>query len=220
MFFFCTTYRLCYNQHIVEKETIGFIAGLVGLAAYIPCILGTFRASVRPQRAAWAIWLFEYIALFAAQASSGAGAALWLPGLQLVGIAAIFGLSFRYGIGSWDRRDRLALLAVISALAVWYLAANAALAILILVAIEAVGIALTLAKTYHHGGESVSMWSLFAIAGLIGVFAVSGQAVLYVYPVALSFMSMAVISVMLLRRIRLSRPMAVEQLAPSSTIEK
>lgn len=183
------------------NELFGIIAGAVGISGYIPYVRDILRKTTKPDRIAWLIWTFEYTALFFAQLSAGAHHSLWIVGLQLVGVIVIFCLSLRYGLGAFSRQSTALLVSVFGALLIWYFTQNATLAILILIAVEASGVVLTMIKVYKKpGSETLSFWVLIAITGVLGIPAVGFDAapILYVYPVSLLFMSGGVVGASLL----------------------
>lgn len=178
------------------NEFFGIASGIVGVIGYAPYIKDIWKGSTKPDRIAWLIWTLEYTALFFAQASAGASSSLWLVGLQLVGVIAIFSLSLRFGVGSFTRYTSVLMLTILGALIVWYTTDNPSLAIVILLAVEGSGVVLTAIKTYKKpGSETLSLWYLIALAGVLGIPAVgfSASAILYLYPVSLVIMSVSVI---------------------------
>lgn len=178
------------------SEFFGVAAGIVGILGYIPYIRDILKGTTKPDRIAWLIWTFEYTALFFAQAFEGASYSLWLIGLQLLGVIVVFSLSLRSGFGSFNRQAQLLLASVFLALLAWWATKSGALAIIILLTIEALGVALTVRKTYRHpGSETLTMWACIGIGGMVGILAVGASAapILYAYPVALIFMSTSVI---------------------------
>lgn len=175
---------------------LGLLAGIIGVIGYAPYIRDILRGSTKPDRASWLIWTLEYAALFGAQLGVGAAESLWLVGLQLLGVVTICTLSYRYGVGGFDKKNTLVLVSVCVVLGIWYLTRSADLTIILLIAVEAVGVALTMRKVYKQpGSETLVMWALIAVAGVIGIAAVgaSAAAILYVYPVALIAMGLGVI---------------------------
>jgi hypothetical protein len=175
---------------------LGLLAGVIGVVGYAPYIRDILKGSTRPDRASWLIWTLEYAALFCAQLGVGAAESLWLVGLQLLGVVTICALSYRYGVGGFDRKNTIVLLSVCIVLVIWYLTRSADLTIILLIAVEAVGVALTMRKVYKQpGSETLVMWALIAVAGVIGIAAVGGSApaILYMYPVALITMGLGVI---------------------------
>lgn len=175
---------------------LGIIAGVIGVIGYVPYILDIFRGTTKPDRASWLIWLLEYAALFSAQLSVGALESLWLIGLQLLAVVVISALSYRYGAGGFNKKNSPILLSVCAVLIVWYFIRSADLTIVLLIAVEATGVAVTIRKVYRQpGSETLIMWALIAIAGVIGVIATGRDAalILYAYPIALIVMGLSVI---------------------------
>lgn len=175
---------------------LGLLAGVIGIVGYIPYIRDILKGSTKPDRASWVIWTLEYAALFGAQLSVGAVESLWIIGLQLLGVVVICALSYRHGVGGFDKKNTVILLSVCAVLLLWYFTRSADLTIILLIAVEAVGVALTMRKVYlQPGSETLTMWVLIATAGVIGIAAVGGgaNAILYVYPAALIVMGLGVI---------------------------
>lgn len=177
-------------------DVIGLIAGVVGLAGYAPYVRDIVAGKTQPERTSWLIWTLEYAVLCAAQLAKGAGPALWLAGLQFVGVIVVYALSFKYGTGRMDRRNAVLLVCVCLALSAWLFSSDATLTIWILIAVEAVAGLLTAIKVYRDpASETLTMWVLLAVAGGLGVFAIApGNAgILYLYPVFLVGMGASIV---------------------------
>ncbi len=177
-------------------EFFGIAAGIVGIVGYVPYIRDTLKGVTQPDRISWLIWGLEYTALFFAQISIGATHSLWLIGLQLLGVLAVCLLSINRGVGGFDKHKIVLIMSVCTALLVWFFTKNAEITIYILLAVEASGIVLTSIKVYRQpGSETLSMWMLVGVAGLLGILAVGNTAsgMLYVYPISLVLMSTTVI---------------------------
>lgn len=175
---------------------LGVIAGVIGAIGYIPYIRDILKGTTKPDRVSWFIWLLEYAALFCAQLSVGTAGSLWLIGLQLLAVIVINLLSYHYGTGGFTKKNSLVLVSVCAILAAWYFIRSADLTIVLLITVETAGVALTMRKVYRQpGSETLIMWALIALAGMIGVIAVGKGAtlILYAYPVALIVMGLGVI---------------------------
>lgn len=171
------------------------------------------KRSTRPDRIAWLIWTFEYTALFFAQVTTGASHSLWLIGLQLLGVIIVFLLSLRSGFRQFNRQAQFLLVGVLCTLLAWWITKSGALAILMLLTIEALGVAPTVRKTFiHPGSETLTMWICIGIGGLLGIVAVGANAalILYACPVALIFMSASVIAASLLGTHRARKLSSIE----------
>lgn len=176
---------------------LGIIAGIIGIIGYIPYVRDILKGSTRPDRASWFIWLLEYTALFIAQVKAGGEGTLWIIGSQLFGVICICALSSKYGVGGFDRHSRILLFIVCIVLAIWYFSNSAGTAILLLLAVEISGVLLTVRKVYRQpGSETLIMWILMAVAGILGVAAVgmSEAFILYIYPAALIVMGLGVVA--------------------------
>jgi hypothetical protein len=176
---------------------LGLLAGIVGIAGYVPYIRDILRGTTKPERASWFIWLLEYTALFGAQLSVGAEDSLWLIGLQLLGVMIICVLAYHYGVGGFDKQSIFILMGVCATLVLWYFIRSASLTILLLITVEATGVILTACKVYKQpGSETLVLWALVAVAGVLGIAAVGigATGILYVYPVALVLMGLSVIA--------------------------
>lgn len=188
-------------------ELFGIVSGLIGVVGYAPYVRDILSRSTQPDRVSWFIWTLEYAALLLALLAKGASSSLWLSGLQLVGVAIVFALSFKFGVGKIDRPKILLLIGICLTLVMWSFTNNAALAILLLLAIEGSGVVLTVMKVYRQpSSETPITWLLISVAGLFGVVATQpGQAsILYVYPIFLVFVGIAVIGASRLGRKRLA----------------
>ncbi|HTJ73335.1 MAG TPA: hypothetical protein VL481_01960 [Verrucomicrobiae bacterium] len=188
---------------------LGVIAGVVGAIGYAPYIRDILKGTTKPDRASWLIWLLEYAALFCAQLSVGTAGSLWLIGLQLLAVIAINILSYRYGTGGFTKENSLVLLSVCAVLTAWYFIRSADLTIILLIAVEASGVILTMRKVYKQpGSETLIMWALIALAGMIGVIAIGKNAslILYAYPVALIVMGLGVMGASWLGSKRTNNP--------------
>lgn len=177
-------------------EIVGLFAGVLGLAAYVPYIRDIVRGETRPDRASWLIWSLEYAALFVAQLAKGATPALWLIGLQFIGVLIVFLLALPRGVGGVERRNVVTVLAVCAVLPAWYLSRNASVAIILLILIELAAVVLTMAKVYRApDSETRGTWAMIGLAGLISIAAVGdGAAILYIYPVSLALMCFGVVA--------------------------
>lgn len=80
-------------------EYFGYVSGSLILLSFVPYLVSIFRHHTKPERASWLIWALLGSISFWTQLAKGAGASLWLPGVQTIGDLFIFVLSIKYGIG-------------------------------------------------------------------------------------------------------------------------
>lgn len=175
----------------------GLLAGLTGLAAYIPYLRDAWRRVSAPDPAAWLIWTAEYGVLLATQAAQHPPrAALWLAALQLAGTLAVFAVlavrgGWRFGAGRWAMLGCAA-----AAMALWRFTHAPGLAMCLTLAVEGAGMFLVMVNAYRHpGSETLVTWRAFVAAGLLDLPALGNHAprLLYAYPVSFIAMGIAVL---------------------------
>jgi hypothetical protein len=183
------------------SRVAGILAGVIGVAGYVPYIADTLGGTTKPDRISWLIWTLEYTIFFAAQAVRGATTSLWLPGLQALGALAVLALAVRHGTGALTAGKAALLGGVCLASALWYVTTDPDVALLLALAIEGAGMALTMVKTYRAPDtETLALWVLCAVAGLVD-FAALGDGtptVLFAYPTFFTLMGSGVVAANLL----------------------
>jgi hypothetical protein len=177
-------------------EILGIIGGLFGLVSCVPYIRDIFLLKVKPQRATFLIWSLLGAIAFFSQLAKGATNSLWLPGLETFGVIAIFILSIKYGLGGFNKRDYMALLIAAIGLIIWYFTKEAAVALYLIILVDAVGSYLTVHKAYVlPESETHFAWILSAIGGVFAVISVgSFNIILLSYPIYLVFANLAVVT--------------------------
>jgi len=165
-------------------QFIGILAGLVALISYIPYSKDILARKVKPERASWLIWCVLAGIAFFSQLSKGATHSLWFTGLDSIGAFVILVLAVSYGLGGIKRRDTLALIGAGIGLIIWYFTKNAVYALLITMAIDAIGAGLTVWKTFEHPDtETYPMWLIVCLASLLAIWSVGKfNATLMIYP--------------------------------------
>ncbi len=176
-------------------QILGIFGGLLALLSFIPYIRGILLGRVKPQRTTFLIWtLLGLIAIFS-QLAKGATNSLWLPSLETFGGIVILLLSIKHGVGGFNKRDYVAVFIVTLGLIAWYLTKEAAIALYIVIFIDAVGLYLTLHKTYlAPESETAFAWTMSSVGGLFTALAVgSFNIILLSYPVYIIFSNAAVV---------------------------
>lgn len=176
----------------------GLLAGVTGLAGYVPYLRDAWLRRSDPDPAAWLIWTVEYGVLLAAQAAQHPPwGALCLAGLQLAGTLAVLGVlaargGWRFGPGRW------ALLGCAAAvMSVWWFTDAPGTAMCLALAVEGAGMILVISGVYRNpGSETLLTWQTFTLAGLLDLPALDtgAQPLLYVYPVFFVVMGAGVLA--------------------------
>lgn len=165
-------------------QILGLLSGTLSAICYVPYIADILKGKTKPERASWLIWgVLGYIAFFS-QLAKGATDSLWLTGIQSVGISIIFLLSLKYGVGGLTGKDIFALIAAAAGLALWFLTKEAAVALFIIIGIDAIGGFLTILKAYRYpSSETLVTWVLAGLSGILATFAVGNlNWILLTYP--------------------------------------
>ncbi len=173
-------------RHLLSPAVWGLLAGLTGLAGYIPYLRDAWRRTSDPDPAAWLIWTVEYSVLLAVQAAQHPPwAALCLAALQLAGTAAVLGVlavrgGWQFGPGRW-----VLLGGTVAVMGAWPFAHAPGLAMCLVLGVEGTAMVLVMVSAYRHPrSETPLTWQAFILAGLLDLPALGGHAprLLYVYP--------------------------------------
>jgi len=165
----------------------GVLAGLTGLAGYLPYLRDAWRRASDPDPAAWLIWTVQYGILLASQvAQHPPWSALVLAGLQLAGTVLVFGVlaargGWRFGASRWA-----VLVGAVIVMFVWWFTRAPTPAMCLALAVEGAGMVLVMLNAYRHpGSETILTWWIFIAAGLFDLPALWEHTprMLYAYPV-------------------------------------
>ena len=180
----------------------GIIAGILSALCYPPYIFGILKGTVKPSRASWLIWSVLTAMGFFTQLAVGATHSLWLPGVQGLGVIIVFLLSIRYGSGGLSKGDLYTLIAAGIILLLWYFTEDAITAVYLTVLVDALGVWLTVAKSYKDPeSETLITWVLSGTAGIFALFAVTGWSLpVLAYPIYIMLGNYAVVAALLLGR--------------------
>jgi hypothetical protein len=173
-------------SHLLSPAMWGLLAGLTGLAGYVPYLRDAWRRTSDPDPAAWMIWTVEYSVLLVAQAAQHPPwPALCLAALQLAGTATVLAVlaargGWRFGTARW-----VLLGGAVGVMAFWPFAHAPGTAMCLVLAVEGAAMVLVMAGAYRHpGAETPMTWQAFILAGLLDLPALGSHAprLLYVYP--------------------------------------
>ncbi len=181
-------------------QLFGYAAGVLSVICLAPYLRDMFRGTTKPQRATWLIWTVLGSIAFFSQLAKGATDSLWMTGVQTVVVTLVFFLSIKYGVGGLARRDVIALMVAVLGLVLWYLTKEAAIALFIVIFIDAVALSLTVIKAYKDPStETTSALFLAAISGVFAILAVgSWNWILLAYPLYIVLGNAVVLSAMTL----------------------
>lgn len=153
----------------------GFLASALGIIGAAPYIYNTYRKKTKPHRFAWLIFLTLSVLLFASQLALGARSSLIFVGWTVVNNLIIFGLSLRKNAGYGDISivNIISLALAVTSIVLWRVTDSPLIALVCLLIADGIGAMLIVVKTYKHPHtETIFMWSLGILAGILGMFAV------------------------------------------------
>jgi hypothetical protein len=168
-----------------------------------------FRRTTKPERASWFIWTVLSGIALGSQIAEGAHWSIIMTLANTLGVTVIFFLSLKFGYGGLHRRDVISLVFAALGLMLWLFTRRPVIALLIVVAVDAIGAWLTIYKAYKNPkSETESTWILDSISNLLGLLAVGSlQFSLLLYPAYLLVANTSVVAAMRLgRRKESARP--------------
>ncbi len=154
-------------------QIAGYLSGIAILLSFGPYLKDIFLHKTKPQRVSWLIWAILGLISFFSQFAEGASYSLVMTGAQAIGDLFIFILAIKYGFGGLMKKDFISLIGAGISLFLWYLTREAAVALFLVILIDAIGVGLTAIKSYQNPAtETVSSWVLTFIGGLLACIAV------------------------------------------------
>lgn len=152
---------------------LGIASGIINMLGLVPYLRDILRKKTKPERASWWVWLLLGVVALGGQLAAGARWSLALTITSVVAMAVIAVLSIPYGYGTFHKRDLYSIVFAVVGVIVSLLLHNPAIAIFMVIAIDAVGMWLTIKKTWAAPyTETLSAWVLATIAAVLTVGAV------------------------------------------------
>ena len=161
------------------------VVGILYIASYVTYIRDIIPGKTKPERASWLIWLVLGTIALTSQYALGARVSLALVLTQTLGVTIIFILSLWRGVGLPGHKDVVAIIFACLGLVLWVYTDQPILALLIVIAIDAIGVYLTAIKAYKYpSSETVSAWALACLAGVVTVLTIGDFSIgVLLYPI-------------------------------------
>lgn len=155
------------------QEIAGYLTGIILIVGFIPYLVDIFRHKTKPERASWLIWGVLGTIAFFSQLASGASWSLVLTGVDTIIVLWILGLSIKDGVGGFTKLDITSLILAGIGIIAWYFTHQPLAALLLVIFVDAIGVTLTIIKTYREPDtETMFAWLMASLAGLLSVVAV------------------------------------------------
>lgn len=185
------------------KETLGIIAGVIALLAYIVYIISILRGQSKPNRATWWIWAFMGLVLALSYKFSGASNTVWVPYMEFLGPLSIALLSIKYGEGGiTSKTDIFCLLGAVTSVILWIVFNSPVIALVTNLAIDSFAIIPTIKKSYlRPEGEDFWAWFGTGFADTLNMFAVERFTfAILLYPIYMLVSDLIIIFILFLKK--------------------
>lgn len=193
---------------LLDKQLLGALSITLAIVASWPYIHSTLRGITQPHLCSWMTWAIVTTVVFFAQLQSKGGIGAWPTGVSalLTGLVALLAWRKR-GDVTVSRMDWAFLLAALSSLPLWYLAADPLWAVVVLTTVDLLGFGPTLRKVYHQPySEPALFYTLLALRNLTATLALEQHSLTTVlFPAVLGVTCLIILGLLLWRRSRLDQ---------------
>ena len=177
----------------------GELAAVLAFLSFIPYVRSILKGDTKPERATFGIWsVLSFVTLFSYFAS-GARDTIWITLVYTVCQTFVFYLSFKYGMGGWNKFDFVCITGAAFGIFFWILTKNPEIALYISIVIEILGFLPTIKKSYlYPETENTIAWSIAGIAAISNLFAITSlRPEIFLYPIYL-FLGDGIVALLLL----------------------
>ena len=151
---------------------LGIIAGCISFFAFVPYIVSIVKGKTIPNRATWLIWSWVGILLLFSYKASGATDTLWVAISYTIAPIIISFLSFKYGVGGWNKFDLFCISGSVISTLLWFITGSPTLALILFLIIDFFGSLPTIKKSYFYPEQENKLaWLLMVIANFLNIFA-------------------------------------------------
>jgi hypothetical protein len=181
---------------------LGLLAGAIGIGDTIPYVRDILRGVTRPHRGTWLIWGVLAVVVCLSQYADGASWSLIMAAVQAVLTTLVFVLSIRRGTGGLSTAETLMIAVAGAGVVGWVLADEPLVATACVVAVDLIGAAMMIPKTYRDPeSETLVTFAFASLGGALAAGAVGAlDASLLLYPAYYCLINGAIALLILRRR--------------------
>ncbi len=167
------------------KEFLSIVAIVLVFVGYAPYIRDSLKNKTKPHVFSWFIWTLVTAIVFSLQFQAGAGPGAWITLAITIISFSVFLLGFKSGSRNIALTDVLFLILSLLALALWVLAKQPAISIVLLSTTEMLGFFPTVRKTWNHPyTETLSFYLITTFRHALSILALAEyNIVTWLYPV-------------------------------------
>ncbi len=176
------------------KAALALISALMLIVAAPPYIVDTLHQKTRPERATWLVFSVLNLIAFISLLLLDASWSLLFSGVDTVASLLILGLSIKYGVGGYGKRDISALIIAAIGVVCAVTTKQAVVSLAGVIVADLTGVALTAVKAYRQpSSETAVSWLLSGTAALCSALAVGRLSFrLLAYPLFYAISSYAI----------------------------
>jgi hypothetical protein len=154
------------NIFLILSTIIGLLTPIIGIRSIL-------KGEFKPQRITRFIFLILTSIFVASLFAQGNQTAIYLAVLQWTGSLAVFILSIKFGVGGTDKSDMAVLFLALTAIVIWKVTDNPALALYMSLFADFIGILPTLIKSFFQPQtEDPKFYFSDVLAGLFSLLAI------------------------------------------------
>jgi hypothetical protein len=184
------------------NNELGILAAALATISHIFYIVAIIRGQTKPSRITWFIWAALGIIIASTYYYSGARSTLWVPIGEAFWYTAIAILSVKYGVGGWQKIDKIALVGVAISGVLWYISGSPIWGLVAALGVDLMAAAPTIYKSYKNPEtEDKSAWILTSLGSLINVIAINSWVFsIIVYPLYMLIMNGSITALLFKRK--------------------
>ncbi|MBW4061426.1 hypothetical protein HJC99_02550 [Candidatus Saccharibacteria bacterium] len=178
------------------SEPIFGVASALLLAASGPSyFISTIKGQMKPQRATWFIWAVLGVTALVSQVALGGTWSVVFTAVDSLGNILMFLLALKYGVGGWNRLDKIALVIAGVGIIVSIVVRQQLIALVGVIVADAASASLTIRKAYlDPASEDPLAWLLVGLSAVCALIAVGRIDVqLLIYPIYLALANFGVV---------------------------
>ena len=192
----------CYNHGMEFKVIISSFVIFLTLAAYIPYLRDILRGKTKPHIFSWLSGSMGATIAFFLQVLGGAGVGAWPMAAVALACIPIFLLSFKYGTKDIVQKDVYMIALSLIALAMWLVANEPVISIILLTVSQIMAFVPTIRKTWHDPhSETISFYQISTVRHGLAIVALEQTNILTaLYPAAWLVTNALIVAVIFYRR--------------------
>lgn len=189
------------------KIILGILTIAIGLISYSFYLKSIFQNKTKPDVYSWLIWGLLASITFFVQFTEGGGAGTWATAFTAIMCFIIATIAFFRDGESIKLIDWISLSGALVAAGLWIYTNNALLAVILIVAIGAMGFIPTFQKAFYKPREETAVtFSLNALKFAVALFALESLTITtWLYPASLVVMNVSFAMMLFIRRLFTTR---------------